>query len=203
VKLLKPKPAGFWQFVPAMTHGALALCGPTALPLIGPVNVKLVAAEAERATEAIAPATASFRYLSRCICNPIPPVGSCPRSCCPSTTQTGPSHAMMQNTCQGREIGAETIAYRSILRPHLEERRPGCRVFRRWRSAESRFEGEKRHHKRALSCATSSCLANLFPSSVSQSSSWRASPLSPASTYIRARDNRYAGSCGCRSTAFR
>ena len=41
VKLLKPNPAGFWQFVPAMTQGADALCGPRILPGIGPAKVKV------------------------------------------------------------------------------------------------------------------------------------------------------------------
>src|SRR5262245_6270769 len=38
-KLLKPNPAGCWQFVPAMMHGLLVLCGPTVLPCIGPTSV--------------------------------------------------------------------------------------------------------------------------------------------------------------------
>src|SRR5262245_37183590 len=43
VKLLKPKPAGCWHWVPAMMHGLLLLCGPRVLPIIGPVSVKVTA----------------------------------------------------------------------------------------------------------------------------------------------------------------
>src|SRR5262245_11071776 len=40
VKLLKPNPAGCWHCVPAMMQGLDALCGPTVLPLIGPLMVR-------------------------------------------------------------------------------------------------------------------------------------------------------------------
>src|SRR5262245_50263912 len=69
-KLLKPNPAGCWQFVPAMMHGLLVLCGPTVLPCIGPTSVSGIGtAEAVAVSANVAAVAATPIHAKRILPN--------------------------------------------------------------------------------------------------------------------------------------
>src|SRR5262245_44587579 len=64
VKLLKPKPAGCWHWVPAMMHGSLVLCGPRVLPCMGPVRVS----ETARTSSVVAHIAIDATTVAHAIC---------------------------------------------------------------------------------------------------------------------------------------